>query len=138
MSVISPAQALQAAIHLKLQTNGDVIALVGDRIYDGIPPEGAAYPRITYGPSDFVPQQLQGCDARLDSIQIDVWSRVNGELYEAKAIVDAVEAALNGAELTLASHAVASCEVTLVRVFRDRDNLTAHGVVQVEAMVERE
>ena len=134
---MSPAQSLQAAIHTILTGSASLVALVPGGIHDGNPPDGAGFPRITYGPADSVPQQLQGVAARLDTIQIDVWSRVNGELYEAKAIVDAIEALLNGASLSMGDHAAASCEVTLMRVFRDPDRITAHGVVQVEAMVER-
>jgi len=74
---------------------------------------------------------------REEVVQIDVWSRQNGELYEAKAIVDVLEELINGANLTLTSHAAHAVEVTLVRVFRDADELTAHGVVQVQAMVQR-
>jgi hypothetical protein len=134
---VSVGQELQAAIHAVLTGSAALMALVPGGIHDGNPPDSAGFPRITYGPADSVPQQLQGVAARLDTVQIDVWSRINGELYEAKAILDAIEALLNGVDLPMGQHAVASCEVTLLRVFKDPDRITAHGVVQVEAMVER-
>lgn len=133
----SAGQELQAAIHAVLTGSSALAALVPGGVHDGNPPEGTPYPRITYGPADVVPQQLDGVAARMDTVQLDVWSRVNGELYEAKAIVDALEALLNGVELPMGVHAVASCEVTLMRVFKDPDRITGRGVVQVEAMVER-
>lgn len=132
----SPSQDLQAALFAALSGAASITTHVGSRIFDGVPPKDAAYPRITFGPADYVPEQLDGCRAQIEAVQIDIWSRVSGELYEAKGIVDAVRRLLNGATLSLASHAAASCEVTLVRVFRDADELTAHGVVQVEVMVE--
>lgn len=135
----SPSQELQAALYAELVGAASVTDLVGARVYDGQPPRGAGFPRITFGPSDYVPQSFMGdCpDARLETCQIDIWSRQNGQFYEAKAITDAVEGLLNGAALTLPTHAVSAVEVTQVRVFLDADGATAHGVVQVEAMVER-
>lgn len=132
----SPSQDLQAAVYGLLSGAATLTALVGTRIYDGVPPKDAAYPRITFGPADYVPEQLDGCYAQIEAVQIDVWSRQNGQLFEAKGIVDLVRRLLNGASLSLATHAAASCEVTLVRVFRDADELTAHGVVQLEVMLE--
>jgi hypothetical protein len=133
----SASQEFQKALFAAMTGSADIVALVGPEIYDGVPPATADFPRITFGAADMVPQQLDCVNAHLETLQIDVWSRRNGELYEAKAIVNAIEALLNGADLSLATHAVSAVEITLIRVFQDRDVSTAHGVVQVEAMVER-
>lgn len=133
----SPAQDLQSAIYGVLTGSPDLMALVGGRVFDGVPPEGAGFPRITFGSTDAVPMQLECLDVREETLQIDIWTRENGELFGAKLITDMIFGLLDGADLALATHAVSSCVVEQARVFRDRDGLTAHGVVQVSAMLER-
>jgi hypothetical protein len=133
----SPSQEFQRALFAAMTGSAALSALVSSRIYDGVPPDAADFPRITFGATDMVPQQLDCLSVNEETVQIDVWSRRNGELYEAKAIVEEVVALLNGATLPLETHAAVAVEVTLVRVFQDRDVLTAHGVVQVQAIVER-
>lgn len=127
---------LQTLIYQTLVADDGVRALVSDRIYDGSP-KGAAFPNITFGPS----QELEDDEADIDGeehfFQIDVWDRSKSRKRGAKIITDAVKVALHRVEVSLPDpYALALIEVTQKRVFIDPDGLTAHGVVMVRALVE--
>ena len=47
-----------------------------------------------------------------------------------------VKAALHGAELSLATHALATLQVVAVRAMMDPDGETGHGIVTLEALME--
>jgi len=133
---VSVSAELQAAIRAALVADAGVAALIGTRVYDGMPFSGQ-YPCVTFGPSDTVLDQIGCIDRREETLQLDVWTTVDqGKIWPAKTICDAVTKALNGAAISLTTNAVASVVVTSVRVLRDPDGVTAHGVVTVTAEVE--
>ena len=107
-----------------------VPALVG-RVYDRAA-EDTAYPYVTLGPSYWVDDSAECIQARIQTVQVDVWhsGAAKGALED---LVDDVSAALDGwavDELTM--HPL---QVTLARIMDDPSG-ALHGVVQVEAMVE--
>lgn len=131
----SPAVELQRAIVGLLEADAALSVHVGARIYDG-PPKGAVFPYLSLGASDGVVADALPVTAREETVQIDIWSRRDGSRAEAREITDAVRAALHRAEADLGLHALVDMRVTLWRVFLDPDGLTAHGVVQVTALIE--
>lgn len=132
---MSISNALQVLIYERLVADVTVGALVGDRIYDR-PPATVPVPYITFGPSDYVPDDDECIDGRIETVQLDVWSEAQDGKRECKAIVDAVKAALHDAEADLDSGALNTMRVVLVRVFDDPDGRTTHGIVQVECMID--
>lgn len=130
---MSASVELQDAILARLMADAGVSELVGSAIYDGAP---AQYPCITFGPSSFVPDDAECIDGRIEAVQLDCWVENDKRLWLTKRLADAVKAALHGAEAILATHALVSLRVTLAQCFMDRDGLTGHGVVQVEAEIE--
>jgi hypothetical protein len=133
---MSASRAYQKAIAAALEADPAVAALVGARIYDN-PPKDPAFPHVVLGATDFVPTDEECIDGREETIQIDVWARNDGKLHPCKAVVDAVYGALHQVTLALDDpYANVETNVTLVRVFADADGITAHGVVQVTAMIE--
>ena len=132
---MDPDLELQGAIVQCLLADPEVIALVADRIYDRVP-EMPAFPYITYGPSDSVPNGAECIDSLLVTVQIDVWSR-NVGYPECKRINDAVRSALLKADLTLTVNALAYFNHAITRTFRDPDGLTNHGAVTFEAAIEK-
>ena len=132
---MSPSRELQTLILDTLVADAAVGALVGDRIYDRMPSDGD-YPCITFGPSDFVPDDFECITGRLETVQLDCWARSQGRLWPAREIADAVKAALHEADLALTVNALIRIEVTGVRVMGDPDGVTAHGVVTVSASIE--
>lgn len=130
----SPSVELQTAIYNALVADAGVGALAGDRIHDGRPADGP-FPCITFGPSDYTIEDRDCIAGRVETLQIDCWAR-DARLRPARDLADAVKAALHLASLSLDVHALALLRVTAVRVFMDRDGITGHGVVTVEAEIE--
>lgn len=129
------SRGLQAAIFDALVADAGVGALVEDRIYDGAPSD-RQYPCITFGPTSSFNDDLTCVDARTETVQLDVWSRDQGRMGPCKDICDAIKAALHLAELSLTQHALIRIRIDGIRVLRDSDGVTAHGVVTVEADLE--
>lgn len=132
---MSASSELQTAIYAALVADSGVSALVGSRIYDP-PPSGAVFPYISFGPTDAVEADTFCLTGRVETVQVDVWSRSEAGSLECKAIVDAIKAALHDSPPTLTEAACATMIVTQTRVFRDEDGITTHGVVVVEADIE--
>jgi hypothetical protein len=132
---MSVSVSLQDLILAKLQADAGVTAIVADRIVDG-PDEDTEFPYISFGPMDFTPDDADCIFGREETVQLDCWSRDQGRKWPCKQLVDAVKAALHDTEGELTAGALVQMRVTLIRVFDDPDNLTAHGVVQVTATTE--
>ena len=135
----SPSIELQTAIFERLLADAAVTALVGVRIFDRRPDarkDSPDFPCITFGSSDAVPDDYDCITARVETMQIDCWSRDGGRIRPVKEIADAVEAALHLAPLAFVTHALALIRVSGTRAMLDRDGLTGHGIVTVEALVE--
>jgi hypothetical protein len=134
---VSISNALQVFLYERLVADVAVGALVGDRIYDR-PAATASVPYITFGPSDYVPDDDECIDGRIETVQLDVWSEAQDGKRECKAIVDAVKSCLHDAVGDLEAGALVTMRITLIRVFDDPDGRTTHGVVQIEAVIEEE
>lgn len=129
------SREFQALIFNTLVNDAGVSALVGNRIYDGAPSD-REYPCITIGSSDSFNEDLQCVDARTETIQLDIWSRDQGRTGPCRDICDVVKNALHLADLSLTQHALVRIRTDGIRVFRDADGVTAHGVVVVEGDLE--
>lgn len=128
------SEDLQKAVYDALLADTDVSAVVGTNVFDGLP---TAYPAITFGPVDYVPDDMDCIDGRIETMQLDCWVRDGSKrLSPAKALADKVKIALHGAELSLATHALAVLRVASVRSMMDPDGLTGHGIVTLEAEIE--
>lgn len=135
---MSVSVGLQDVILASLKGNAAVSAIVGDRVFDGVP-TGAALPYVSLGPSDFRLDDADCVPGREETVQIDCWSEDNARLWPCKALVDAVVRALvnndpDAHELT--GGFVLEFRLELARTFLDSDGKTAHGVAQVTAIVE--
>lgn len=134
---MSASEEARQLIEETLRATAAVSAIVGSRVYETAPPERArTYPDITFGPSDYVPENLECIEARDETFQLDCWTREHGRLGTCRALTDAVKTALHNAELSLATNALILMQVEQVRVLRDPDGITGHGVVQVTLSVE--
>lgn len=128
---MSASRALQKALKAKIDA-----ASLGVTVYDGAP-VGTVPPFIEFGSSDFGDENAECITMREQTIQIDVWRRDQGQLHPTRYLTDLVYDAVHEASLTLDDpYACIDCRVTLVQVFLDRDGITAHGVVQVTALIE--
>lgn len=130
-----PSNALQRLIFQRLTSFTPLVALIGTRVVD--PPRvDEVTPYVSFGPSDWQEDDADCIVGRVETIQLDIWSTAQDGQREAKDICDAVKKALHDYEADLGDHALASMRVPTVRVFRDPDGTTTHGVVQVEAVIE--
>lgn len=131
----SSSVEFQQAVFALLKADAAVAAAVGTRIYDGAP-ASAAYPYITFGPSNSVPDDANCVNGVTETLQIDVWASDQAKVWPCKEIVAAVRRALHEADISLTMHACGTCRVVLAQVMMDPDGITAHGVVQVSADLE--
>jgi hypothetical protein len=132
---VSISTALQTLIFQRLTGFAGVTALVGARVYDH-PSKDVVYPYISFGASDYQPEDYDCIAARTETQQIDIWSRKQDGKRECKTIVDAVKAALHGYAANPVEGALVDMRVTMVRVMDDPDGITSHGVIQLEMLVE--
>lgn len=135
---MGPGEALQRLIVARLKADAGVAALVEGRVVDK-PDPALALPYISIGSSDWVEDDADCIDARIEAVQIDTWSEEGGQ-RESKAMVDAVQRAVRALRADPAAqmeaHALVGIRVVSARIFQDRDGVTYHGVVTLEAHVE--
>ena len=129
------AVSLQDAIITALLGNAAVVALVGARIYDNAP-DDTGYPRITLGPSQVVSDDADCIEAEEHFQQIDVWTQESASKRGCKEICQAVKKALHDVELPLAEGALVLIEVTDWQAVDDPNDMIAHGMVNVRALVD--
>lgn len=132
---MSVSVAFQDLVLSLLAADSAVVAIVADRIVDGADKD-LAFPNITLGSSDFERIDAECIPGREETLQLDCWTRDQGRLWPCRQLVDAVVGALHEKEGQMATGALVSLNVTLVRSFIDPDNITGHGVVQVTAEIE--
>lgn len=132
---MSVSVALQVLIRARLMAVSAVTDLVGGRVYDA-PREAVAFPYVTFGPSDYVPDDYDCIDGRIETQQLDVWSNALDGKAEAKRVVDAIKAALHDYDAEPSTGALVSMRVTMARVMNDPQPGIFHGVVMIEASME--
>ena len=98
--------------------------------------EGTVYPFASMGPSNWIPADAECIVARDYSLQIDIWHNHTSK-GATEDIVDDVAAALDGFAdtLRLTMHPI---RVRQVFTLDDPDGMTKHGIVRIEAMVDRD
>lgn len=136
---ISPDLELQGLIVATLGADAAMIALVEDRIYDRIETFNAdvKFPYVNFAASVETSNDADCIFGSDIFVQIDVWSREPG-FVECKKIASAVRDALHDRDLQLTENALALIRCDRIRIFRDGDGLTSHGVVELMALVERD
>lgn len=89
-----PAASLGAAIIAQLAADPDVVALVGERMFPNVAPQGTAMPALVYNVISTVPESsLDGAAAdRLNTIrlQIDCYSKTYEQAHALDQVVDQV------------------------------------------------
>jgi len=133
---MSPDLELQGAIVARLKADTGIIALVDDRVYETIPID-TPFPYVSYAGSSETEDDADCILGSAISVQIDAWSRTVG-FPECKRVCDAVRNALHDIDLELSINALVMIEHRQIRIFRDPDGLTNHGVIEFEAFIERQ
>lgn len=133
------AHELQVAIVTALKASADIVDLVGNRIYDRVPmADGkitAAFPYISFGPVQDLPEDADCIEASELVIQLDAWSRDPG-FMEGRKIAKAIKVALDEQSLPLADNALVYFEFDGRRDLRAPDGLTTQIVSTFRAGIE--
>ena len=132
---MSTTNALQRLIFERLVADTAVHAICADRIYDNVP-DAVEFPYVSFGPITADEADAECIDGIDYVVQIDCWSREQGRRATLNALCDTVRRSLHEYHIEPASGALVEMRVTNFRVFRDPDNITMHGVIQVTAMME--
>ncbi len=130
-----PSLELQGAIVARLKNTAAVAALVGQKIYDPVPPS-ATFPYVSLGPDDLVSDDADCITGFEITVQIDAWSRQPG-FKEVKQISDAVRESLHDYDFTLSVNAAVLFVHRITRNMRDPDGLTNHAAMTFTGFVEK-
>ena len=133
---MSSSAEIQKLVFDTLTASAPIMA-IANGVYDRVPQEpfGARTACISFGPEDTQDDGADCIAGLKKTLQIDIWSRAPG-FVECKTLTDLVRKALHRKPLALSVNAMVDVEVDLVRVFRDPDGETSHGVVQVMFTIE--
>lgn len=105
-------------------------ALIGQRIYDRVPPNnGAQFPYVTIGIAQGIDQTIQCLVVWEVIAEVHVWSRAVG-FPEGKSIAIACDDALAERWPVFAGMFTGWFEPTGQRWMHDPDGLTTHGVLE--------
>lgn len=133
---MSAGVALQDLVYATLIADASVSNLVGGRIYDN-PPEHPDYPYVSFGPADFVEEDVECITVEDHTLQIDVWTRERGSLRGTKDINAAIKSALHEKPLVMPDpHYLVQIRVPRGRAIPDRADNVGHGIMTVEATIE--
>lgn len=125
-------EAMQRAVFARLKAYGP---LNGVGVYDAVQPT-AGFPYVTIFDVQSVEDGDDCHDGDEISFDVHVWSRVVGSV-QAKGIAGHVRKALHDFDLPLGEdHALVDLKFTDLRVFRDPDGVTTHGVVSFRALTQ--
>jgi hypothetical protein len=135
----SVATTLQGAVEAALRADTTLRALMGGtvRIYDTVP-ANFAFPYITHGSNQLVPELAEGLNGRDVFVELHVWSRPEPPSLgrrEAADIAAAVETALC-VDLVLAGFRLVDAVPEKTRIFDDTDGLTKHAVLTIRYITE--
>ena len=135
---MSAAAELQKLVLEHLLADPAIVALVGNRIYDGARPD-VVFPFIEFGPGDTVDASAECIEAGEETLQLDIWSQLHGRLVEARQIAGAVRKSLKSLSGPMPDPYAFGGVIDIdLRVFADPDGISAHGVVTLTALIEGE
>ncbi|NTF07184.1 DUF3168 domain-containing protein [Agrobacterium rubi] len=126
---------LQIAIYGRLVADLDVGAVVNGRVFDRVPAD-AAFPYIHLGEAQEITDDVTCVSAQTVYLTLHGWSRDVG-YTEVKRLAAAAKDALHLAQLSLNTWRLISINHRQTRVFRDRDGLSSHAVIDFAAFVEK-
>lgn len=133
---MSASLALQGAVVAALKADAGLTALISSRIYDA-PPQDAVFPYVEIGEIQLVDDGAECFDGAAEAyVTLHVWSRSVGR-PECHRIAEEIRGCLHYAGLDLgAEYDLIEITYRDLRVFRDADGVTSHGVVTLHALID--
>lgn len=129
----APVMEIQKLI-LETLTGDPAVMAIATAVYDNVPSD-AVKPYISFGPADQIAADAARVTASEHFLQLDVWS-ARKPRAECAELCQAARAALHRRDLFLQGHALVAIRVPQVRILRDPDGLTNHGILSLEILVE--
>jgi hypothetical protein len=129
-----PSLELQTAIVTKLKADAGVVAAVGTRVYDNVPPN-ASFPYISLGDSQVLPDKADCIDGTEIFFTLDGWSR-DLRFPECKTISKAIVACLDDQPLTVAGYDAVVFELDSISYLRDPDGITRHVALSFRTLIQ--
>ena len=126
--------ALQQAIFAALSASSDLQALIGNRLFDFVPPD-SIFPYVVLGDGNESDWSTATEDGTEHAVQIDVWSREPGH-KEAKQIADVIRATLNNAALTVTGATLIDIRHLTTDFSRESDGQTFQARLRFRAVTE--
>ena len=127
-----PCAQLRPALKAMLRADAGVLAAFGMspvQVVD-FPGPNLKVPYVIIGEAGATPELAECIDGAEADVTLHVFSRMQPPAFtEAAAIAAAITAAILGAPLDLAAHAVANVEPVSARYLTDADTVTAHAVL---------
>jgi hypothetical protein len=126
--------ALQQAIFAALSASSDLQVLIGNRLFDFVPPD-SPFPYVVFGDGSESDWSTATEDGTEHAVQIDVWSREPGH-KEAKEIADVIRATLNNAALTVTGATLIDIRHLTTDFSRESDGQTFQARLRFRAVTE--
>lgn len=133
--MIDPSLELQAAIVGALKADTALVAIVGTRVYDNVPP-GAAYPYVSLGQPQVLPDKADCIDGSIVVYTVHGWSSDLGKSVQVKQIGARIGAALDENEFSLTGHRVVIAQHEQTNYLDDPDGITKHVAVTLRFSTE--
>lgn len=127
MALTDPAGPLRDAIEAKLKASTALTDIIGDRVYDRIPP-APNYPLVTIGNMQVLPESGDGIDAAETVVTIHVWDQFK-QADKSRRVGGAVVNALHDEELQTVGSGAQSVLLESANYLRDPDGITNHAVL---------
>lgn len=125
---------VQKAIVARLKAASAVTSIVGQRIYDRAP-QNVTFPYLRLMDVSSVPFDAEALRGRDMLLQISVFSRAVGRV-EARQVMAAINEALHRRDLELEAGVVVLCRVSSARDMADPDDVTTHGIVELQIITD--
>lgn len=140
MTALDRQQAVFDAILSKLLGDAQLTALVGNRIFAAPTPNGPT-PELTIRHLDSRDDSTSDTDGQILAFEIDVWDRYRAgqDLSGPRTIMNHIRRVLHRQPMT-----AAGCNIVVVSCtgsqgpFRDEDNISLHGILQVQIIAGHE
>lgn len=126
---------LQRSIYETLTADAAVTALLGGPHIHEQAPRDLAFPYVTLGQTTVYDWSTGTEDGREHILTLHVWSRSGGK-RQVEEIIEAMNAALGDAVLSLTGHALINLRFEFADARRDPDGETLHGIVRYRAVTE--
>lgn len=133
----SEQAVVQKVIFDALLADADLGVLIHG-VFDRIPkdPFGSKNAYVSFGPSDYEEDDADCIVAGYVNLQLDAWSRKADLDKSCREIADRMRRVLHRSQYDAPEFVLGEIIVGTVRVFRDPDGLTSHGVIPVRVPVE--